>query len=86
MSEVSIVIPNYNGMGYLKDCLDSLEVQSMRDFETILVDNGSEDESCLLYTSMYKNYHNHTDPYYNINLDPESCIPRRRNGQKGIIL
>lgn len=35
---------------------------------------------------MYKNYHNHTDPYYNINLDPESCIPRRRNGQKGTTL
>lgn len=30
---------------------------------------------------MYENYHHHTDPYYNINLDPESCIPRRRNEQ-----
>lgn len=53
MSEVSIVIPNYNGMGYLKDCLDSLEVQSMRDFETILVDNGSEDESVSFVRERY---------------------------------
>lgn len=53
MSEVSVVIPNYNGMEYLKDCLDSLEAQSMKDFETILVDNGSEDESLSFVRERY---------------------------------
>ena len=28
MPRVSIVIPNYNGYGFLKDCLDSLRKQS----------------------------------------------------------
>lgn len=42
---ISVLIPNWNGKKYLSLCLDSLEKQTFRDFETILVDNGSEDGS-----------------------------------------
>ena len=42
---VSVIIVNWNGLGHLPDCLDSLEGQSFRDFETIVVDNGSSDGS-----------------------------------------
>ena len=42
---VSVVIVNFNGQKYLEECLGSLEHQSTRGFETILVDNGSRDES-----------------------------------------
>ena len=45
MCKVSVIIPNYNGKKYLKDCLDAMENQSFRDFEVLLVDNGSEDGS-----------------------------------------
>ena len=45
MPEVSVIIPNYNGMKYLPAMMESLEKQEYRDFETILVDNGSTDES-----------------------------------------
>ncbi len=45
MAEVSVVIPNYNGEKYLRDCLGSLNEQTFRDFELIVVDNGSEDDS-----------------------------------------
>lgn len=45
MSEVSVVIPNYNGIAYLEECLVSLQGQEGADFEVILVDNGSKDES-----------------------------------------
>ena len=45
MCEVTVIIPNYNGKKYLKDCLDAMENQSFRDFEVLLVDNGSEDGS-----------------------------------------
>lgn len=45
MHEVSVIIPNYNGKQYLKDCLDSMRNQTFRDFEVILADNGSEDGS-----------------------------------------
>ena len=45
MSEVAVVIPNFNGMIYLEDCLAALQNQSNQEFEVILVDNGSKDES-----------------------------------------
>ncbi|MBW1975372.1 MAG: glycosyltransferase family 2 protein [Deltaproteobacteria bacterium] len=43
--EVSVIVVNYNGKHHLQGCLDSLRSQSFRDFEIILVDNGSEDGS-----------------------------------------
>ena len=45
MQEVSVVIPNFNGMAYLDGVLSSLERQTIRNFEVILVDNGSTDGS-----------------------------------------
>jgi GT2 family glycosyltransferase len=42
---VTVVIPNWNGERFLDLCLGSLRDQYLGDFETILVDNGSEDES-----------------------------------------
>ena len=42
---VSIVIPNYNGLEYLKRLLLSLEEQSWRHFDVTVVDNGSMDGS-----------------------------------------
>ncbi|AWV36045.1 glycosyltransferase family 2 protein [Paenibacillus odorifer] len=45
---VSIVIPNFNGEKFLIDCLTTLKEQSYQDYETILVDNGSTDDSIKL--------------------------------------
>lgn len=45
MCKVSVIIPNYNGKRYLKDCLEAMKVQSFRDFEVLLIDNGSQDGS-----------------------------------------
>ena len=42
---VSVVIPNWNGKKYLRECLKSLEKQDFQNFEIIVVDNGSEDGS-----------------------------------------
>lgn len=44
-SRVTVVIPNWNGRSFLKTCLSSLRDQSFKDFQTILVDNGSTDDS-----------------------------------------
>jgi GT2 family glycosyltransferase len=41
----SVVIPNWNGLGLLQQCLSALEKQSTADFEVIVVDNGSSDDS-----------------------------------------
>ena len=45
MQEVSVIIPNYNGIAYLEGVLASLEQQTMDNFEVIVVDNGSTDGS-----------------------------------------
>jgi len=42
---VRVIIVNYNGGSMLQDCLDALAAQTMRDFEVIVLDNGSTDNS-----------------------------------------
>lgn len=51
-TKISIIILNWNGKELLQQCLDSIDGQSYRDFETILVDNGSSDGSAE-YVSKY---------------------------------
>ncbi|MDD2958067.1 MAG: glycosyltransferase family 2 protein [Lachnospiraceae bacterium] len=53
MQEVTVIIPNLNGMPYLKQCLDSLRNQSFSDFEVILIDNGSKDEGVSFVRQNY---------------------------------
>lgn len=44
-TKVSVIIPNWNGYQLLEDCLTSLIKQTFEDFEIILVDNNSTDDS-----------------------------------------
>jgi len=50
---LSVIIPNWNGKKFLVECIDSLREQTFRDFETILVDNGSTDGSAELVKERY---------------------------------
>lgn len=43
--KVSIIIPVYNVESYLHKCMDSILTQTHRDFELILIDDGSKDLS-----------------------------------------
>ena len=45
---VSIIIVNWNGLTHLSDCLASLESQTFHDFELIVVDDGSTDNTHLI--------------------------------------
>lgn len=45
MIDTAIVIVNWNGRKYLKDCFDSLGKQTCKNFRIIFVDNGSKDGS-----------------------------------------
>lgn len=45
MPFISIVIVNYNGLKHLEECLQAVEAQTFRDFETLVVDNASADGS-----------------------------------------
>lgn len=51
--EVSVVIPNFNGIAFLDSVLGSLEGQTERNFEVIFVDNGSTDGSCSFVAANY---------------------------------
>ncbi len=44
-ARISVIIPNINGRDLLSDCLSSLEEQTFKDFEVVVVDNGSSDGS-----------------------------------------
>jgi GT2 family glycosyltransferase len=52
-SRVSILIVNWNGLEHLETCLESLKEQTFRDFEVVLVDNGSTDGSVPFLKSRY---------------------------------
>lgn len=43
--KVTVIIPNYNGLKYMRLCMESLRQQRCRDFRVLVVDNGSDDGS-----------------------------------------
>lgn len=45
MQKVTVIIPNYNGKQYIRECLDSLSGQCAGKVPVIVVDNGSTDGS-----------------------------------------
>ena len=45
---LSVVVPFYNVGAYIGDCLDSIQRQTWTDFEAILVDDGSSDDSAVV--------------------------------------
>lgn len=58
MKKVSIIVPIYNAEKYLKECLESLVNQTYNNFEIILINDGSIDNSsdiCKEYIKIYDN-------------------------------
>lgn len=50
---ISVIIPIFNAEKYLEDCLKSVEIQTYKNIEVILVDDGSTDSSkniCKIFT------------------------------------
>ncbi|MBM3154542.1 MAG: glycosyltransferase family 2 protein [Chloroflexi bacterium] len=50
---ISVIIVNWNGKQHLDDCLSSLRRQTFTDFEIIMVDNGSTDDSVAYVQSAF---------------------------------
>jgi GT2 family glycosyltransferase len=49
----SVIILNWNGRHLIEECLESLLAQTFREFESIVVDNGSTDGSVELLQTRY---------------------------------
>ena len=45
MPEISIIVPVYNTEKWLRRCVDSILAQTFKDFELLLIDDGSTDNS-----------------------------------------
>lgn len=67
MPKISIIVPVYNVEEYLENCIDSILNQTFKDFELILVNDGSTDNS-LDICKRYKN------------IDDRICIIDKKNG------
>jgi len=52
--ETVVIIVNWDGERWLKNCLDSLETQTYKKFKIFFVDNGSNDGSVLFVKANYK--------------------------------
>ena len=44
-TQISIVIPNFNGIKFIKECLNSVKNQKISYYEVIIIDNASTDGS-----------------------------------------
>jgi GT2 family glycosyltransferase len=74
MPTVSVIIPNYNHAAYLRQRIDSVLRQTYQDFEVILMDDCSTDDSRLII-SEYAN-----DPRMRIELNKTNSGAHSSNG------
>ncbi len=51
MSKISVVMPTYNAERYVKEAVESVLNQSFGDFEYIIVDDGSSDDTMSIIRS-----------------------------------
>lgn len=62
---ISVVVPVYNVEGYVEKCINSILEQTYNNFELLLIDDGSTDDSgkiCEKYSENYENvktFHKH---------------------------
>lgn len=64
--KVSIIVPVYNSEKYLKDCLDSLVNQTLKEIEIIAIDDASNDKSLEILKDYEIKYPDKIKVYANI--------------------
>ena len=52
----SVIIPLHNKSNYIKKCVQSVFNQTYRDYEVIIVDDGSTDDSLQIIQRIYRSY------------------------------
>ncbi|HBG81379.1 TPA: hypothetical protein DDW69_00905 [candidate division CPR2 bacterium] len=74
MSKVSILVPVYNGGKYLKNTLESLLSQTHEDFEILIVDDGSTDNSA----DVIKSFSDSRIKYFKQENSGRPAVPRNK--------
>lgn len=67
MVKLSVIVPVYNGSKYIKRCIRMIQKQTFKDYELIIVNDGSTDDTEKLCTEMIKE-------------DKRMCIINKKNG------
>ena len=78
MPFLSVIVPIYNAQKYLKTCLSSILEQTFRDFELILVNDGSTDQSRAICEECAEK----NDNVIVINKKMEAWLVREKQGYK----
>jgi hypothetical protein len=73
---LSVVVPFYNVGEYIGDCLDSIARQTFTDFEAILVDDGSPDDSAAIA----KEFCQHDSRFRIVEQENQGLGPARNTG------
>jgi glycosyltransferase involved in cell wall biosynthesis len=53
MAEISIIVVTHNSGEYIEPCLDSIFAQEVKNYEVIVIDNGSQDRTKSIIKSKY---------------------------------
>ena len=80
MIKYSFIVPVYNTSKYLKKCLDSLVKQNFKDFDIIIVNDGSTDNS----KDIIKKYESKYSNIKVINEENQGLSMARNNGVKKV--
>ena len=72
---ISIIIPMYNMEKYVGECLESILAQTFQDFEVIVVDDCSTDESCAVVKKYLPSFNNNDDKLRLIESKKNSGLP-----------
>src|SRR5947207_2809638 len=52
MTQISVLMPVYNGLPYLRQAVESVRTQTWRDWQLVVVDDGSRDRSADYVASL----------------------------------
>lgn len=78
MPLVSVIVPVYNGEKYLEKCIESIEAQTYRNLEIIIINDGSTDATGQICERLIRNYAN----VIVITLDDEGVSAARNKGME----
>ena len=80
---VSIVIPMYNAEKYIGECLDSVLAQTFTDYEVIVVDDCSTDNSPAIvknYMSKFNTGGGGSSNFFGLNIIQVQAVRRKISG------